>query len=280
MTTAFIWLPCLGVWPLFPGLFPFHGYRALPIIFSFQLRLVLRITFTRVCLASGMDDPYRAGQSQGYGYGTGDRSLSISMIDYNVFQQQQAFIAQQNLSPAIRPRHDSVNSQVSPRASQLLAGQHQAENQPRRQQLTPQTSTAYSELTAMSRDASHASHRSSTSSSLQFRGSLHFGSHNPTPNVYSPIAAGMQRTGSAFSDTSTLHSHHFSPRPSIPQTYQRPVNNYGPDSTDELTADSSTMAQYRSMYESVDDAAMDYNLIGINGFGCFGNNDFGISTPG
>ena len=229
-----------------------------------------------------MNDPYNTGHGQGYGCATGDRSLSINMNDFdhiNAFQQQQTFARQDSFLPRTRPRHDSVNSQASPHALRLPGGQHQAENQPRGQQSTPHISNAYPcQSMVMSRNTSHTSHQSSTSSGQQYGGGRHFVPHHSFPNIYSPIGADMQRSRSAYSTTSTFHDHQMSPQPSMSQRYQLPVNRYSPNPSDELTTNFSVTTQYDLSNSPLDNANIDYHLTGLNGMAYVGDDVFGINS--
>lgn len=214
-----------------------------------------------------MADLYSSGHNDGYGYATGDGSLSVDINNFNGINtfQQQGLLSQDALSPTTRPRNDPANSQLSPHALQSPAGQHQAGIQPRAAQLTPHISNAYPYRSeGMSRGTSHTSLHSSTSSGQQYSGSPHFVPHNSFPNIYSPNGATMQRSRSAYSNTFALNSQQFSLQP---QMYQSTVDHYSRDPVDAFATNFSTTVQYSPPIASLDDPTINYDLSGLNNLG-------------
>ncbi|XPS74200.1 hypothetical protein M3J09_006319 [Ascochyta lentis] len=200
-----------------------------------------------------MGDSYNSGHDQGYL--DGSLSNMITPNCYDAFAQQ-ALINQNTQSYMTRSRHDSVNSQLSPQVTQYSAGQYQAETQPRAAQLTSPTGTE-----AMSRGASHASYRSSTSSGQQY-GSPHFVQHNSFPSMWPSNGPDMQRSRSMYSNTSTTHSHHVSPQLGASQAYQPYINSHYPKPMDALATNLPIAAQDHSPDAQLNESASAY--ISIN----------------
>ncbi|KAJ8111363.1 hypothetical protein OPT61_g6025 [Boeremia exigua] len=232
---------------------------------------LLASLFFQFCFVEAMADPYDTGHDQGCDYES-NNSFSISVHNYDCtqgFQQQQTFATQDNISPMTRPRHDSVNSHVSPLSL------HQAEHQPCALQLTPHMSPVNPrQSVAMSRGTSYASYRSSASSGQQYGGVPQSVSQRSYPNIHSPFGVDMRRSHSAFSANSALHSHPTSPLFGVPPLYPPPDNDYSPGASNGFTAGFSTATQTSPMNASVNEAILGYELTGLGEFGHIGSGLF------
>jgi hypothetical protein len=213
-----------------------------------------------------MDDSYSSNHGHIYGYATGDASLSNNMVNStsNTFSPQQTFANQDSFSPTARPRHNSDSSQVSPYATHLPVGHHQAEAQP---YLAPHSNNAYAHRSeGMSRGNSHASYHSSTLSGQQFDGSPCSIARNSFATNWSPNGIDMQRSGSLYSNTSTLHSQQLSPNLGVSQARHMSAT-YLPDQMHVSSTGFSVATQESPPIALIDNPLIDYTLNGIEGFG-------------
>ncbi|KAF3051309.1 hypothetical protein E8E11_004321 [Didymella keratinophila] len=213
-----------------------------------------------------MNDPYNTGHGQGSAYAAGLGINTNTFNPMNGSEQRSHCVGQSRLSPNARSRHDSIDSHMSPHNQHLPEGLYQAEPQPCGQQSAPHNNTTYAlQSASMSRNASHASNHSSTSSGQQHGNSPHFVPHNSFPSTYSPISAAMQRSSSAYSDSSTLYSHHLGPQTAVAQSFRVPMDQYSPDALNSHPMRFSFATSYDLASATMDYAALDYHLTGLNG---------------